>query len=143
MPKSTILGMSAPFSAVIDDDVVGLEVAVDDALAVRGREGARDGQERLHGDGRGEALLAAEDGAERLAVEQLHDDEGVALIGLAEVEDAHDRGVHQAGGGARLGEQAVAGAGGRAIAADELDGDVDVERDVVRLPDGAHAARGR
>ena len=65
---------------------------------------------------------------------------GSPLLGLAEVEDAHDRRVHQARGGARLGEEALAGAGGGAIAADELDRDVDVERDVVRQPDRAHAA---
>ena len=98
-------------------------------MPCRARRPARGHREEgLHGDRRGEALLPAEDGAERLAAEQLHHDERVALVGLAEVEDAHDGRVHQARRGARLGEEAVGGAAGGAIAADELDGDVDVER---------------
>ena len=44
MPKSRILTLNAPAAAGVEreEDVLGLEVAVDDALGVRGRQRAGD-----------------------------------------------------------------------------------------------------
>jgi hypothetical protein len=70
------------------EDVCGLEVAVRDALAVRGREPARDADRDLHRLAHGQRPLAQPIG-ERLAVEEFRDDE--ERVGVeADVEEGED-----------------------------------------------------
>ena len=98
-----------------------LHVAVDDPPPVGGRQGrgelARDAQS-LHGSEgpTGEAVR------ERLALEQLHDEESVTLV-LADVEESTDVWVEEARDGAGLAVEALALDGVRGeLRAEDLDG---------------------
>ena len=108
-PEIDDLGALAPGDLVIGDqeDVGGLEIAVQDADRVSRGHGARDlprhPQRRHHG----ERPVVVDRVAEGLAVQQLHDDVGSAIVGEAEVEDLDDPGVIDRGGGPRLGEEAI------------------------------------
>jgi hypothetical protein len=62
-----------------DHDVLGLEVAVHQAGGVRGCEPARGHRERAHDLG-GRALGGGEPVLQRLPVDELHDDEDVAVV---------------------------------------------------------------
>ena len=97
MPKSVTL--TSP-SGVIRT-LPGFTSRCIDAVAVReGERGGHAGADR--GDlRRWDGLGVAEDGGERAAVDVLHDDEVGAVV-LAPVEDRHDVGVGQVGGGLRL-----------------------------------------
>ena len=107
MPKSSTLTKSALAVARDEEDVLGLEIAVDDAGGVRGLERAAD----LHGDLRGahrlEAPLVREHVGEVDAVEVLHDEVGAAVLGRAEVGDVDDVRVADARGRARLAAEAL------------------------------------
>ncbi len=76
---------------LVDEDVVGLEVAVDDALAMGGGEALPGGEEHVADLPPGARVLG-EPGAEGLAADELHGDEEAAVDG-ADVEDAGDVGV--------------------------------------------------
>ncbi len=91
---------------LLEDDVLGLEIAMDDAEVMRFRE-------------RGEHLpKEADDATERerpfsywiarevLAAQELHDEIELAVLGLAEVDDADRVRVIEAARGARLGDEA-------------------------------------
>ena len=83
-----------------DEQVLGLQVAMDDALVVRGREAVGD----LHGvvDGLAHRQRArAEPIAQRLALEQLRDDVRRAVL-LADVVDGEDVRMIERGGRLRL-----------------------------------------
>ena len=71
-------------------DVLGLHVAVEDPLGVRGAERAR----HLAGDAQAaldrQRRLAHRQLGQRFAVEELHDDERAAVVGGAEVGDVDD-----------------------------------------------------
>jgi hypothetical protein len=130
-------------------DVPGLHVAVDHPRAVRLPETERRLPEQGQG-GRGvEPALPREKRRERLALDQLHDQVGQRLAGavlgylLAVVEDGGDVRVAERGGVLGLGPEAgderrVAGV----LAAQHLDRDRPVQRDVVSAPHLAHAAGG-
>ena len=80
-----------------DEDVAGLHVAVDDAVAVGEAERGGDvGADVGHAVGV-ERALGAQDVGERAPVDVLHDDE-VGAVGLAPVVDADDVGVVEVGG---------------------------------------------
>ena len=83
------LDLLAPLVVDEDDDVVGLEVAVHDAELVRALERARGLPEQPRRLADAEPLDALEATAERLALEQLHDEVRLTLVGDAEVEDLH------------------------------------------------------
>ena len=72
-----------------DEDVLGLEVAVDDALLVRGRQPLRDLQPPSSIALRGGSGPRARARAQRLALEQLGDDVRRAVV-RADVEDRDD-----------------------------------------------------
>jgi hypothetical protein len=119
--------------------VAGLEVAVHDALLVRGGEGLRDLRPELHHlVERQRALLQAI--REDLALEQLHHQE--VRVGLvADVEERADVGVVEGGDRLGLALEALAallvlGEGG----GEDLDSDAAVEAGVLPPPDLAHSA---
>ena len=126
-------------SALGDENVGGLDVAMDDVLAVRGveRVGDFDGQaeqdvhfERTSGD----AVLEGQ------AVEVLHGDEGLSIF-FADVVNGADVGMVQGGGGfgfaaETLERLAVLGD----VFREEFQGDEAIEAGVFGLVDDAHAA---
>jgi hypothetical protein len=127
--------------AVGQEDVAGLEVAVDDLQAVGPADRAADAGE--HSDGLVERERAAgEPLGEVLAVEQLHREVGDAGRGVdVEVEDLHDVGPAHAGGGLGLAHEA----GARGVGLDdrgvhELERDGLAEAQVGGPPHAAHAA---
>ena len=82
-----------------EEDVLGLEVAVDDPFLVRGREGVADLEPVVHGLAR-RRRTRDQPRAQGLAFEQLHGRVGHAFL-AAEVEDGQDARVGE--GGHRLG----------------------------------------
>ena len=78
-----------------DEDVLGLDVAVHDALGVGGGERLGDGGADRAGAPPGEGAVA-QVGAQRLALEQLGNRVGDAGV-AAEVEDGDDVGVREGG----------------------------------------------
>ena len=76
-------------AAVVQQDVLGLDVAVDDALAVGVVERAGDLARDADRVGDGQLLLAGEAVAERLALDEGHDvvEEPVGLAGVVQRED--------------------------------------------------------
>ncbi len=119
--------------------VVRLQIPVDDLFVVGSGEPARDLHghvERLaHGHGTG-----LQPGGERLAFEELGDDEHLAVVS-AGVMNGEDVRVRERGDRLRLAFEARApfGIAGEACGQD-LDGDVTVEPRVVRAVDLAHPA---
>ena len=99
-----------------DEDVLGLDVAVDDPLLVRRGEAVRDLDGVVDGllrrQGRAELL------AERFALQKLRDDERAALV-RADVVDDEDVGVIELGGGASFLLEARKAVGIRGEAAGE------------------------
>ena len=71
-------------------DVVGLEIAMNDAFGVRSVKRCGNGQKHLHRDGWFEPLLACDELTEGIALEQFHHEVRIANFGLTEVEHAHD-----------------------------------------------------
>ncbi len=124
------------------EDVVGLEIAVDDARLVRAAEGARDVRDHAHGVHVRQPAQLEEPVRERLAVEQLHRDEGDGRrLVDAVIDDLHDVGAAQRGRGLRLPLEALEHLRLRAdLRIDELDGDRRVERQVLRFPHRSHPA---
>jgi hypothetical protein len=125
-------------------DVLGLEVAVDDALLVRRR------QRRAALGHDGQRVLERQPGAtdarrQRLAVEELHDevDDVLAVLArrLAEVDDVDDVGVADVVD--RLGFVEEAGDDvflGRQLFEQDLHGDALADEGVLAEIDGTHAA---
>ena len=122
-------------------DVRGLQVAMDDALAVRAVERAgdlRSRRRRAWSSGNG---APGEPIGERLALEQLHHQVVDAIL-VADVEQRADVRVVQARDGARFALEALAApwitatSGGQ-----DLDGDDAIQPRVARPIDLAHSAR--
>ena len=87
-----------------------------------------------------EHVLALEDGGERLAGHELHDEEGAALL-LAVVEDVGDALVVDERGVAGLGAEALEEARvTEVLVFQDLDRDGATDHEVGGLPDLAHAA---
>ncbi|MCO5170068.1 MAG: hypothetical protein M9894_27345 [Planctomycetes bacterium] len=127
--------------ARLDDHVARLEVAVDDALPVEERHGARDvahdADRVLPRAGR----VAVDEVLERLARHQVHDEEGLPGGRHAGGVRGHDPLVAaQARGHDRLALEAPRDLGRRPPRAQELHGARAVSLEVPRLPDHPHAA---
>ena len=126
-------------SARRDEDVAGLEIAVDDALGMRRLErvGHADGQ--VQHDGHRE-WPPPNRGPQRLAFDQLHRDEMLAVV-LADVVDGADVGVIQRRGRARFAPQPFRSLRVRdEVWRQELEGDGATESGVSGAIDHAHAA---
>ncbi len=126
---------------VVDEDVLGLEVAVGQAVGVGVDQGAASLAEDLEDRGPG-ALPALDPVAQGLAVDDLHGDVGLLLV-EASLVDLDDVGVIEPGHGAGLGQEALLGAGGVLVAAgavQELDRGGAIEVGVAGSEDHAHAA---
>ena len=125
--------------AVVQQDVLGLDVAVDHPVPVgvveRGGHLARD----PHRLGDGELLLPVEPGPERLALDERHDVEEEA-VGLARVEQRQDVRVLEVGGELDLGQEPLGADDGRELGAEQLERDPPVVAEVLGQVDGGHAA---
>ena len=90
----------------VDDDVVRLDVAVDDAVAVRVAERREDLPRIRDRDGHRAQAARADELLERPALDVLHDDE-VGAVELAAVEDRDDIRVREPRGMRRLAPEAL------------------------------------
>ena len=125
---------------LVDQDVLGLDVAVDDVALVRGAERARD-LDRV-GDrlGHGQPPEPADAVLERLALDVLEDDVRAAVV-LAGVDHADDVRVVELGDRPRLAAEALELVGVRAhLAVHQLDRDLALEHRVEGAVDRRHAA---
>src|SRR6185436_12233370 len=125
------------------EDVVGLEIAVDDAGAVRALERAQHRGHDLDGARVRHALAVLDHRGQRLAVQELQDD--VRLAGLllraavlADLVDDDDVVVLAARGGARLDEEALPDLG--LVGLQELDRDAAAEPEIAGEEHGPHPA---
>jgi hypothetical protein len=122
-----------------EEDVPGLEIAVDDAAVVRLVEAARDERDPRGGLARAEAALALEAVVHALAFEHLHHDVGRAVVGLTHVVDVDDGGVLELAARLRFVEEALQGLVVRREALEqELHREVAIRQLVARGPDGPH-----
>jgi hypothetical protein len=122
-----------------DDDIVGLEIAMDDADCMRGAEAITDLHE--HGECAREVDASAGPLAEALAAEQLHDDERRAVLQLDEVGDVDDVAMTDAVDRLRFLKKPQHGvAPARIVRAQQLERDLAAELDVLGPIHVAHAA---
>ena len=125
--------------ALGDEDVRGLDVAVDDALRVRGVEGVCNLDREIERDFERQRPVV-DPVLQRLAVEELHRDERLAL-GLVDVVHRADVRVVERRGRARFALEALERTGlARQFVGQELQGDRAIEPHVLGLVDDAHAA---
>jgi hypothetical protein len=125
---------------LIEHEVVGFDVAVDHALIVRELEAASGLQDVAGGQFHIEGALLLDEGAERLAFDELHAEEVRAAV-LANVVDLHDVVVRELG--RSVGFSGKANEKPRVacqLGLHGLDGHVAVERDLACEVDGAHAS---
>ena len=125
---------------VVDqEDVVGFEVAVNDAALVRRGEAAQHLRDDVHGHREGELTALCQDLTQGLAVQEFHDHEQQALGGAAQVEHVDDVRVPDGAGRTRLAFEA---AGQLGVAAELLtqgfDGHAAVQGHVQASIDDAH-----
>ena len=124
--------------AAREEDVLGLEVAVNDSERVCGADRRDHGQQQPRRLGDREAAVPLELRRKGLALEALHDDGRGAVVEVEHFAHRDDVRVLHGGGGARLAEEAAARVGLARL--HELHGDALVGRELGRLPHDAHAA---
>ena len=126
-------------AALGEEDIRGLDVAMHDALRVRGVE--RVGDLDADVDNLLDLERAGRDAiVQCLALHPFHDDERLAIV-LADVVDGADVGMVQRGCGARFNAEALNGLSiARQILGDELQRDRTAKAGVVGAVDDAHAA---
>ena len=121
-----------------DENVLGLEVAMDDAFRVRGSQAVRDldggPQQRLDRQRPGRQEVA-----QRAPFDQLHREVRDA-VRLADIVDGDDVGVGQSGGGARFLLEAAARFGVDEVGGQDLERHVAAQPRVARAVHLAHAA---
>ena len=126
-----------------DEDVAGLEIAVDDAARVRRLERRADRLQVLEHLGRRDAPLVVEHAAQVGALEQLHHVERPPVGQLAELVDVDDVRVLDHVDRQRLAQEARDHLGrARQLATQDLDRRATAEQPVLGLVDRAAAARG-
>ncbi len=123
-----------------DEEVLRLDVAVQDLARVHVRERVKYLPDQAGRDGRGQ--VGVEHVRHRQALEQLHGQVVVVplLAPAAEVEDAHDIGVLDAGRQAGLAQEAGPGARVVEVGMQDLDRDDLLGAEALRAVDSAHAA---
>lgn len=121
-------------------NVVRLEIAVNDAFSMRRSERSSDGEQRSNGTDRGQTPFALQRLRERFSLQNLHHDERICSFRRTKIEDAHDAGMTNSRRSARFLEQAHRSFSVGVIVTNQLDRDVDLEREVSREPHGAHPA---
>ncbi len=124
---------------VVEQDVLGLDIPVDDAVAMRVIQRRADFGGDAHGIRDGELLLSRQAIAERLALDERHDVVRRA-VDLAGIDQPQDVGVLQVGDGLDLTQEPLGADDGRELGAQHLDGDLAVVLEVVGEVDGGHAA---
>jgi tRNA A-37 threonylcarbamoyl transferase component Bud32 len=123
-----------------DEDVLRLQVAVHDAALVRRPEGPADLQEDGDRPGQRHRPVPVEDARQALPVERLHDEVGLPLRGVPEVEDLDDVLLPDLAGGPRLVLEAVHQLGVVGVLGPEhLHGHPLAQRDVLGEVDAPHA----
>ena len=133
-------------AAVVEqDDVAGLDVAVDDAALVRMLQRGEELGHHAAGLGEREAPARVEQALQVATAHQLHRDERRIGAGvLAVLVDADDARVAEPAGGLGLAPEAHAQLGGEVgvslVEAQHLDGDRPLDHRVVALVDHAHGA---
>ena len=126
---------------VVDHDVLGLHVAVDDAVGVDVLQRAADADGELDGAVDGEPGLLLNDLAEKAAGDPLHDHVDLGAAGVGE--DLHDGGMMQAGADVCLALEAlVEGGVALDLGVGDLYGDLRAGARVGGAEDGGHAAGG-
>ncbi len=132
---------SLPASSARQEDVLGLDVPVHDARAVRRRERAHDGHQDLDRLRRREPVPPHHAIAQRLAVEQLLHDVRRSVVPLPDLEHRHDVGVMGHRRGPRLAPEARQHLRPlRQVRVEHLERDAPPDPGVLRLEDDAHAA---
>ena len=134
MPKS-----ATESAAVVQQDVLGLDVAVDHALAVGVVEGAAHLAGNPHRVGDGELFLAVDPVADRLSRHIRHHVEEEAVRRPA-VEEGQDMRMLQVGGGLDFAQEAFSADDRGQLRPQHLDGDLAVVLQVGGEVDGGHAA---
>jgi hypothetical protein len=138
--RDTEIGHERAPRAFLDEDVVGLHVAMHHAATVRVRECPRHFTHETHGLRRRQRPPRAKALAERLAGHVAHH-EVDETARLADTMNGHDIGMRQTGSGAGLANEPFARAwrDGQ-VRGQHLDGDESVELDVAREIHDAHTA---
>ena len=130
-------------TVVGDQDVLGLDVAVDEAGGVRGREGLEHGVEEDQRLRRGQRAVLPQDVAQGAARHVLHGQVDQPVV-LALVVHGDDVAVRQPSGGLGLAlEPRDEGLVVREVGMHDLEGDDPVQAQVERLVDRRHAAAGK
>ena len=124
---------------VLQQDVFGLDVAVDDALGVGMLQRVGDFTRDAQRVGNRQLSLAFEALAERLAAHERHHvvQQGVGFTGIEQRQDVR---MLQPRRGADLGEEAFATEGRTKIGMQHLDGDIALVPQIMREVHGGHAA---
>ncbi|MBK6923464.1 MAG: hypothetical protein IPH07_39115 [Deltaproteobacteria bacterium] len=127
-------------AGVVDAEqhVLGLDVAMHDAVAVHRFEARQHAEHEPHGAVLIERSVRGDAAGEIIPLEQLHHEVRRATIVDDDVVHLHDGGVTDARDGPRLADEAIVRLG--VIAAHPFDGDHAVEPEVTRAPHLAHAA---
>ena len=126
-------------AAVVEQDVLGLDVAVDHAVPVGVVQRARPPRWRSGRLRDGELLLAVEPVAERFALDERHDVVEEA-VGLARVEQRQDVRVLEVGRGLDLGQEALGADHGGQLGPQHLDRDLAVVPQILGQVDRGHPA---
>ena len=139
-PREPEIG-DADAAVAADQHVVGLEVAVEQAHAVGGDQAARRLQEHVHDLAPG-PRVALEPAGQGVALDELHRDVQIAVVGGADVVDADHVGVGQLGDRLGLAAQPLLGVLGGELEprAQQLERDLAIELGIVRGEHHAHAA---
>ena len=136
MPKSVTFACAV----AVQQDVLRLHVAMDEALLVRERETARDLHRQLERRRHRRGPTALDQRLQVLAVDVLEDDELAAVV-LAAVDHRDDVRVRERGDGPRLAPEALdVVLVLRVLLVEDLQRDLAIEQAVMRAEDAGHAA---